>query len=145
MHLRMDGNRVCQPEIGEQMAEVSTPHRKIANTHATDALSVPWPLGALCRGAATVVATTAPIGDYVKPTHLWHRSLDVSKHLPAVRKPFCNSALEPAEVGALRACLRTQPTAIELKTPIARENRHSGKGKNNREKASRREIGATDK
>ena len=118
MHLRMDGNRVCRPEIGEQKAEISTPHRNIANTHAIRcSVGAVAAGGAVQRGAATFVATTAPIGDYGKPTHLWHLSLDVSKHLPAVRHPFCNSALEPAEVGAQRACLRTQPTAMELRTP----------------------------
>ncbi len=140
---RMDGNRVCRPEIGEQMAEVSTPHRNIANTNATDAVSAPWPLGPLSIGVAAAVATTAPtggtpIGDYGKPTHLWYRSRNVSKHLSTVRKPFRSSALEPADAGAQRACLFAQPTAVELKTPIARENRHSGKGKKPRKSITTR-------
>ena len=69
---RVDGNRGCRPEIGEQMAEVSTAHLNIANTNATDAVSAPWPLGPLSIGVAAAVATTAPaggtpIGDYGKP------------------------------------------------------------------------------
>ena len=60
-----------------------------------------------------------------KPTHLRHRSRNVSKHLPAVRKPFCSSALEPADAGAKRACLLASKV-VTLGTQVLNGTRPAG-------------------
>ena len=135
---RMDGNRVCRPEIGEQMAEVSTAHLNIANTNATDAVSAPWPLGALCRGAATVVRRPRPsaitenrrifgIGPYTSP----------NTSQPFVSRSAIRRSNQQMQVPNAPSCSHNQ-LRWSSKTPIARENGHSGKGKKPRKSITTR-------